>query len=221
MSAPLPSPRDAGAYARQFRQLLPRGAAWDFPIDGTFAGLIAGLAEEFARIDNRARDLIEEADPRTTLELLADWERVVGLPDNCSGEEPDNATERQVALHEKLTKLGAQNATAYKEMAARLGYAIDVIEHRPFRTGARVGDRVNSLPWTFVWTVNVRPFEGWLEEATFIAHLKAGDPCGLRLRGFGALSLECVIERAKPAHTHVLFAYEIEPTPVLWVDFTS
>jgi len=214
-------PRDAAAYAQQLRQLLPRGRVWDFAANSVFAGLLGGLAEELARIDARARDLIEDADPRTTLELLTDWERVVGLPDNCSGEAPDNATERQIALHEKLTKRGAQNAAAYVDAAARLGYIIDIEEHRPFRTGDRADAWVNSQDWTYVWTVHVRPFDGFLEEATFIAHLKAGDPCGLRLRGFGALSLECVIEHAKPAHTHVLFAYEIEPDAVLWADFTS
>jgi uncharacterized protein YmfQ (DUF2313 family) len=203
------------------RQLLPRGAAWDFAPGSNFAALLAGLAEEFARIDGRALALVDEADPRTTLELLGDWERNVGLPDNCSGEEPDNATERQVALHEKLTKVGAQNAVAYKDMAARLGYNIEIEEHRPFSVGGRIGDRLYSESWTFVWTVRVQPFEGWLEEATFVAHMKVGDPIGLRLRGFGALSVECIIERAKPAHTHVLFAYEIEPTAALWMDFTS
>ena len=213
-------PRDGTAYAAQLRQLLPSGAAWDFAPDGVFAGLLGGLAEEFARIDGRALDLIEEADPRTALELLPDWERVAALPDTCTGA-PDNVGERQAALHQKLTRVGAQNAAAYAELAARVGYQIDIEEHRPLRTGFRVGARCNDVLWHFTWTVHVRPFEGFLEESTFLAVFRAGSGrAGDRLRGFGALDIECLIRRAAPAHTVVLFAYDIEPTPDFWLDFS-
>ncbi|WP_157081126.1 putative phage tail protein, partial [Novosphingobium naphthalenivorans] len=106
------TPRDNAAYARQMKQLLPKGAAWDFAPDGTFARLLLALAAEFARIDSRALDLIGEADPRTTLELLPDWERVAGLPDSCTGA-PDEVAERQAALHQKIAGVGGQNKAAF------------------------------------------------------------------------------------------------------------
>ena len=213
-------PRDAEAYAQALHQLLPPGAAWDFPPDGPFAALLLGLAEEFARIDARALQLIDEADPRTTLELLPDWERVAALPDACTGA-PDNVGERQAALHQKLTRLGAQNHAAYAELASRIGYQIEIEEHRPARMGLRMGDPLNGPLWAFTWTVHIRPFEGYLEESSFLAVFRMGDRMGTRLRGFGALDVECLIARAAPAHTNVLFAYDIEPTPVLWIDFSQ
>ena len=127
-------------YAEQLRQLLPPGKAWEFPPEGNFAGLLVGLAEEFARIEGRGLDLLEEADPRTALELLPDWERVAALPDACTGA-PDNATERQAALHQKLTRPGAQNAASYVELAARVGYGIEIVEHRAMRSGFRFCDQ--------------------------------------------------------------------------------
>lgn len=218
--SPQTGQRSVHDYAGQLQQLLPRGRAWEFPPDGLFAGLLLGLAEEFARLDGRALDLLEEADPRTTLELLPDWERIAALPDACTGV-PDNATERQVSLHQKLTRPGAQNAAAYVELAARVGYLIEIEEHRPFAMGSRMGDRMNGQNWAFVWTVHVRPFDGYLEEATFISVFQMGSRMGERMRGFGALDVECLIRRAAPAHTTVLFAYDVEPTPAFWIDLTT
>lgn len=213
--------RDAAAYAGMLRGLMPRGPAWAMAEGSRMASLLDGLAMELARIDDRAVALREEADPRTALELLPDWERVAALPDACTGV-PDNAGERQAALHYKLTRPGAQNAAAYVEIAARVGYQIDIEEHRPMRAGFRAGARCKSLDWTFAWTVRVWPFDGWLEEADFVAVFRAGaGRAGDRLRGFGALNLECLIRRAAPAHTTVLFAYDVEPSPALWVDFTE
>lgn len=215
------SARSVHDYAGQLRQLLPRGKAWEFPPDGLLAGLLLTFAEEFARIDARAGDLLEEADPRTALELLPDWERIAALPDACTGT-PDNATERQAALHHKLTRPGAQNAAAYAELAARVGYQIAIQEHAPLRAGFRCGARCQGELWAFVWTIQVQPFEGYLTESEFLAVFRAGaSRAGDRLRGFGAVDLECLIRRAAPAHTTVLFAYDLEPSPAFWIDFTS
>lgn len=212
--------RDASAYAAQLRALLPQGAAWDFAPDGPFAGLLAGLADEFARIDARGLAVLEEADPRTTLELLPDWERVAALPDSCTGV-PDSVAERQAALHQKLTRIGAQTAAAYTELAARVGYVIRIEEHRPARMGMRLGERLNGPGWAFAWTVHIRPFDGYLEEGSFLAQARIGDRLGVWLRGWGAMDVECLIRRAAPAHTTVHFAYDVEPSPAFWMDFTQ
>ncbi|WP_157081216.1 putative phage tail protein, partial [Novosphingobium naphthalenivorans] len=108
-----------------------------------------------------------------------------------------------------------------KEIAARLGYEIEIEEHHPARIGDRIGDYLNGPDWAFAWTVHVRPFEGYLIESEFLAVAEIGDRIGVRLRGWGALDLECVIKRAAPAHTTVIFAYEVEPVPDFWIDFTS
>lgn len=220
MSAGLAFPRDAEAYAAQLGKLLPRGAAWTFPVDGTFAGLLLALADEMARADARGVDLFEEMDPRTTQELLADWERVAGLPDSCTGA-PDSTAERQAALHQKLTSTGGQNAVFYTDVAAKLGYVIEIEEHRPCAIGMPCDVPINDQDWAFAWTVHVQPPEGWYDSSMEIAAAKIGDPVGIRLRGWGSLDLECVISRERPAQTIVLFTYEIEPEAAFWFDFTA
>jgi uncharacterized protein YmfQ (DUF2313 family) len=212
--------RSEADHAQMLRQLLPRGAAWEFAPDGTFARLLEALAAEFARIDVRAIELLDEADPRTALETLIDWERVAGLPDACTGQ-PDNVRERQIALVQKLTSIAGQTPADFIELAALIGFEIDIEEHRPLRTGFLVGDRCNDEAWAFAWTVIVQPFDGAGRPVLAVAHFKVGDPVGTRVRGFGSLDLECVIRRAAPSHTTVIFAYVIEREPDFWIDFTS
>lgn len=212
--------RSEADHALALRQLLPRGPAWEFEPDGLFARLLEALAAEFARLDGRVIRLLEETDPRTALETLIDWERVAGLPDTCTGA-PDNVGERQVALFQKLTGLGGQSPADFIDLAARVGFEIDIIEHRAIRTGFRVGDPANDTAWAHAWTVVVQPFDGAGRPVLAMAHFKVGDPVGTRVRGFGSLNLECVIRRAAPAHTNVIFAYIIEREPDFWIDFTS
>lgn len=219
MIGEIETPRPVEAYAQQLRQLLPRGSAWAAPAGGNFDGLLLGLAAEFARIDSRSLDLVDEADPRTALELLPDWERVAGLPDACTGI-PDSIFERQRALHQKIAGVGGQNAAAFVALALLLGYVIEIEEHAAFVAGMPVGGPVNGQAWAFAWTVHIRPYDGVFAESEFLAFLRAGDPCGRRLVGYGALDIECVIRRAAPAHTFVIFAYQIDPTPAFWMDFT-
>lgn len=214
------TPHSEADYAGLMAQLLPRGAAWDFAPDGPFAGLLLAFGAEFARLDARVLALVEEADPRTTLELLPDWERVAALPDSCTGA-PDNVGERQVALHQKITGLGGQSRADFIEIAARIGYEIEIEEHRPFRAGMACNQPATDEAWAHAWTVEVQPPDGLFEAEEFIAHFKVGDRVGTRIRGFGSLDLECVISRAAPAHTQVIFAYAVDPEPAFWIDLTN
>lgn len=212
-------PHRAIDYAEQLHALLPQGAAWSVPKDGTFARLLLALGDEFARIDARALDIIEEADPRTALEMLPDWERVAALPDSCVGA-PDSVAERHAALHYKLTRTGSQSRAAYIERARRAGFEIEIEEHRPARLGVRVNARCNDEEWAFAWTVHVRSSDSQ-EELLASTQAHMGDRLGVRLRGWGSLNIECLIRRTAPAHTIVLFAYEVEPDHAFWIDFTQ
>lgn len=220
MTTELATPRDASAQAEMLRQLLPRGRAWNLKPGGVFERLLRAIGEEFARIDARGLDLIEEADPRTALETLADWEAELGLPDECTSA-PDGVAERRAAVMQKLTVLGGQNAAWFIDLAARLGYVIEIEEHHPARMGCRCDERLYGQDWAFAWTVHVMPLDGFLEGDLSVAVARIGSRLGVRLRGWGSLDLECVIARARPSQTLVLFTYETEPTPAFWIDLTA
>ncbi|MBI0530103.1 YmfQ family protein [Sphingomonas sp. TX0522] len=209
---------DAAAYRDQLAQLLPLGRAWTRAADSVMGRLLAALADELARVDGRAADLLDEADPRTTLELLADWERVAGLPDNCTGTS-GTVGERRIALLSKLTQIGGQSIPAMTMLAARLGYVVEIGEFAPAAVGFDAGDELTGDAWAHAWLVEVLiDEESYLANyAEFVAGSAAGDP----LRSVGALDLECVLNRVKPAHTHISFVYSVEPDPAFWFDFTA
>ncbi|MDR1519736.1 MAG: YmfQ family protein, partial [Planctomycetota bacterium] len=65
----------AADYREQLWQLMPRGLAWSRKPDGEEDRLLAGLAEELARMDARAIELcLKEFYAISTRELLPDWE---------------------------------------------------------------------------------------------------------------------------------------------------
>jgi uncharacterized protein YmfQ (DUF2313 family) len=78
---------NAKAYLQQLQALLPRGLAWPRAVDAHLTKLLSAFSLEFARVDQRVDDLLDEADPRSTLELLPEWERMAGLPDPCASKQ--------------------------------------------------------------------------------------------------------------------------------------
>lgn len=205
---PEPLRRSGDDYAEGFAALLPRGTAWPREPETVLMMLVRGLAEEWARVDGRAADLLgREADPRATIELLADWERAFGLPDPCVAE-PLTLPDRQGALYGKMTTLGGQSRAFFLQLAADLGYTITIREYSPFMCGiSRVGDtgrrwEIGPPEIRFWWTVKLAD--------TRLRWFRAGsgrvgvDPM---LRIAQATDLTCRFRQLKPAHTDIVFDY--------------
>lgn len=66
-------------YLKSIQSLLPNGPAFTRDSNANITKLLKGLATELGRVDGRAVDLLDESDPRTASETLADWERVYGI----------------------------------------------------------------------------------------------------------------------------------------------
>ncbi len=75
----------AAAYARMCKLLLPAGK-WRLDQDSNLSKLFLAVGDELTRVSGRASDLIEEADPRTTSELLPEFERMLNLSDDGTDE---------------------------------------------------------------------------------------------------------------------------------------
>lgn len=192
----------AAEYLAQLQALLPPGAAWTREPDAELTLLLAGLAEELARIDGRAEVLIKQIDPRTSDELLGDWELVLGLPDPCA-EAFETVQERRAAAYGKLVAGGGASRQFYIDLAGTLGYEITIKEFFRFTAGSRAGQAItNDDGWRHAWRVNAG-------ETTY-RHFKAGSSAGEPVRAWGDELLECAITKRKPAHTKVLFAYYLE-----------
>jgi uncharacterized protein YmfQ (DUF2313 family) len=171
-------------------------------MDAYFTRLLSAFSQEFARVDQRIDDLIDEADPRTTLEMLPDWERLAGLPDPCVTSE-QTVEQRQSALVSKLTMQGGQSRAYYIQTAEDLGYpAATIEEYFPFTCESYCDEFLNSIADRHTWTIFL-PSDGGFEVMT------CESPCDSFLQSFGDEVIECRINQYKPAHTKVLFAYTV------------
>jgi uncharacterized protein YmfQ (DUF2313 family) len=202
----------AEAYARMLRQLLPTGPAWEIEQDDVRAKLLLAMGEELARVEARGEDLLEELDPRTSLELLTEWERAVGLPDAIVTEIPASVTERRIAILQKLLARGGASPAYFIELAQVSGFIVTITEYTASvaRAGRlRSGDRIYGPAWAYAWKVNVSlsspALEGWAGSSIIFrsGQGRAGD----RLKSWNGPVLEAFIRLRKPAHTIVLFSY--------------
>lgn len=192
---------DGSAWAGALKALLPRGLAWTVRPDGWLDRLLHGIGESLARAEARALRLTDEADPRTALETLPEWEAMLGLPDECLAAD-DTIPARQFAAHQALTADGGQTPADFKALAAKLGYEVEIEEFRPMRIGDTVETGLYSDEWHHVFRVFVK------NSPQNVKVFRMGDRIGTRLRGWGATDLECVIRHRAPPHVHVIFAYE-------------
>lgn len=188
------------AYLSQLKQLLPSGQAWVAETGSVLSGLLSAGAKMLSAVHHRANDLMDEADPRTAIEMLPEWEIEVGLPGKCSAS-ADTIRERQAMVHAKWISRGGQSRPYFIDLAKALEYDITITEYTPFQAGQSVAsDPCCSDDWTFTWKVNA--------PATTIRPFRAGEgAAGEPIQDWGNGLLECAISQDKPAHTHVIFAY--------------
>ena len=186
-------------YKQLLINLLPMGRLWDPVNQPTLDSLLSSLADEFCRIDERVDVMLKEADPRTSSELLEDWERLVGLPDECTPLSPtDDGRSNQVV--QKYTNVGGISAATYTFIAEQLGVSVKVKDIFPFYTGfARVGERLtNDFEFSFRIGDRVEsPLRRYGWRFWFEVNLPRGHAV-----------LECVLRKLKPAHVGILFYYE-------------
>jgi uncharacterized protein YmfQ (DUF2313 family) len=192
-------------YTSHLQALLPQGAAWSRAAKSKLTELLAGFAGDLSRNHNRAVDLVEEADPRTALELLVDWERVCGLPNQCSAIST-TIQERRAAVVAKLNERGAQDINYFKRMAVLLGYNVEFKEHRPFVCGKSTlgkdvlygGPECRNRWQAIVLEARITPFRAGVSQC-------GKDPLAKISR---AEDLECQLHRLKPAQSELILGYK-------------
>lgn len=174
------------AYARQLKQLLPRGALWKSEPTSWLSKLLLGISEELARIDARGEDLLDEWDPRTASETLEDWERVLNVA-------PPSAVDadRQVAVTAALVAQGGSTPAYFIAVAASMGFTATIEEIAASTWRMNVDLSSYAGPWSLV---------------TYLARsgtARSGDP----IQSWSVTEFEAVLNRIKPAHTRLYFAY--------------
>ena len=185
--------------------LLPPGPIWRFDPASRLALFLLGAGTELARVHNKIASLVDEMDPRTTDDLLTDWERVAGLPEHCDPSPPSDVATRRQLLVAKLKAVGGQTPAYYKTIAdAATGQNCTVADYSTastFVAGSPAGSAVYSPALVFWWTVSIPN----TDPENFQAGSGAGSP--LSVYPAGVASLACMLDAFKPAHTKFYFIY--------------
>lgn len=193
-------------YEHQINALLPRGPIWNRREGGVLDAVLYALGREAARVDERANSVLEEADPRTSLEELERWFDEWGIPSECLAAIADPSREqmRQELLAKITSNLGL-TAAFFESLAGTLGYSAKVTTFEEHTVDCTVGDALWDWQWVTVMTLGITIRSDGNAEY-FDTTWTANDP----LARWGNALLECMIRALAPAHVYVIFMYEDE-----------
>lgn len=188
----------AAVYAQQLSALLPPGRAWTRRASSVLQRVLAALARSLARLDGAAAALLDDALPATSFWLLGDWERSLGLPDDCSDLSQTISGRRAVVVGRLVSDVGGSPADI-EAFAARWGVAARVREAASAADADGFGYDVANGRWRFVWwidlpgTTTVREFDTLSDVLT---------PLRIVDRQYDS-EMECRLGELVPAHTHM------------------
>ena len=187
-------------YRQQLLELLPRGKAWPREPGTVLARLMTAEAATLSEIDRVAVGLLAELNPGTTLALLEDWERSVGLPDECTDLET-TIPARRAALLDKIVNRSNMSRATYERIAAEFGIEITIAEHDEVRAGEDSKHDTAGGKWRHVF---------WIEAPSPSPPMRfnmLSDVNTPLLTVERNTELECRLRAASPAHTELIVEY--------------
>lgn len=184
-----------GALAK----LLPRGRAWARDVGSTQDRVLGVFAQMFADHCGRSFNLLKDAFPATSYELLPEWEATLGLPDPCAGPLP-TVQQRVSQVVARFTYTGGQSIDYFKSVALALGYTITIQQFTPSRFGRPFGQPFGGQNWAHVWQVNAPQFS--VHKFQFGAG-SFGEP----FASWNNNVLSCELTAIMPAHTILNFKF--------------
>ncbi|NVM78913.1 uncharacterized protein YmfQ (DUF2313 family) [Duganella sp. SG902] len=140
-------------HADYLKLLLP-AVSYD-PAAPQLSAELAAEGRQLDAVQASAAVLLQEMDPRTTVALLDDWERVYGLPDEGLMA-ATTVEERQARLVTKVNQTGGLSKAYIQSLLEQAGYTVIIDEPRGFFAGENAcGDRLYD-PDKVVWYWRVR-----------------------------------------------------------------
>lgn len=189
------------AWLSTLQALLPPGRALTLEPGAVLTRVLEAMAARLLAAELAMVDLLKQMDPRAATDLLPDWERLLGLPDECAPAGQQLA-DRQLAAYGRLTELGGQSPAYFIDLASRNGEpGCTITEFRPANCGSDCNDALKSPDDAYTWRVNIpRP-------ALSARWANCGSNCNNALQMYTPSAIECFFNERKPAHTQVVFAY--------------
>lgn len=191
------------AWLTALQALLPPGAVLTREPGAVLTKVLEAIAAQFAAAEARAVDLREQSsDPLKATYMLADWERLLGLPDDCMVGRTLSLADRQRIAGQRLVELGGQSRPYFIDLAERLGEpGCTITRFRPMNCNDNCNDALYSVADRFVWRMNIpRPADN-------ARPMNCNDNCNSALQMYTPSLIECPIEERSPAETKVIFSY--------------
>jgi len=186
-------------FQQALSRLLPRGRVWRRDPSSNLSALMLALAPSWTRNTAAAAQVLIDASPATTMNLLEEWEESLGLPDPCTAANP-SIQQRQAAVRAKWGARGALTIAYFVALAANLGFTITITEFAPFVVDMPCDEPLHEPEWAYVWEVNapqITTFYFSVDESS------VDDP----LETYDAGELVCRITADAPAETLVFFTF--------------
>mgnify|MGYP003635797941 CR=1 FL=1 len=197
------SAKDKTTHARLLARHMPEGAVWNnkYNSASNMGKLMLGLATEYFRVSILIEKVMSEIDINQTNDLILDWQKSVGIPDDClpiSGTLEDQR--RDILL--KLTNYGGvQTAAEFEALALLFGFNANVgnaIHNGTFALGFPI--RFFDSRKSAVHTIIVD-----LEESRAVFALDFPIQFTSGVSGI----IECLFRQLAPANCQLLFRYGV------------
>jgi uncharacterized protein YmfQ (DUF2313 family) len=160
----------------------------------TWSKLMTCFALELERVDQQVVDIFAESVPGLSINLLPDWERVLGLPDECSSLAP-TIEERQRITHTKyITNYTTLNTQFFIDYAAALGSSITITNNTAGNIFRVDHNRVDRTPELGIDGARLGSIGSY---AQILIQIDGSDP--------NKDYLICYFNRIKPAHIRFIW----------------
>lgn len=165
--------------------------------DSNLRKVLLGLASELIRLRDSVNNLCEQYDPRVTEEFIDEWERTVGIPDDCIGNS-GTLEERRNNVLLKIAGINITTAKQFENLAASFGFTVTV------KSGVDVSTFPLAFPFVLLsaaeapFTIIVE-YDASLETESFPLTFP------FTFTASAIDILECLFDKLKPANTQIVF----------------
>lgn len=158
--------------------------------------LMSCFAMELERVEEQVVNIYSESIPGLAVDLLTDWERLLGLPDECSPLAPTLEERQRIAHTKYTTNYETLNQQFFIDYASALGSSI-TITLMPSGTVFRVDyNRVDRTP---VEGINGARLGSTGSTAQISIQISNTDP--------NKDYLVCYFSKIVPAHVRIIWIY--------------
>lgn len=179
---------------------MPRGIIWQRATSLDLYKYAQGYAPRLERAEASADNLLFEMRPESTLQLLADWEEYLGLPE-CVAEPVTNLEYRRYAVVEKYHRKGGLQAWNIQKLATDLGFTVEVDETFPHHCMRSCTYPLWEQKYRYILRVTVYGIPG--------AYMTCLDDILTPLLTSDARVLECTLQRYKVGGLYYEFYYAV------------